>query len=336
MELIRRRAFARAGLVGNPSDGYHGRTLSVIVRNFHADVVLYEWDELEVLPSLEDRGRFGSIEELQHDVELHGYYGGVRLVKATIKRFAEYCRETGRELHHRNFSIRYESNIPRAVGLAGSSAIIVATLRALIDFYDVDIPQIVQPSLVLSVENRELGITGGLQDRVIQIYEGLVYMDFAEERCRMIDGLECGSYESIDPRLLPPIYVAYSDEAGEPTEVTHAPLKARYDQGDKQVRNAMQRFAELTDESRDALINNDHAEFSRLMNENYDLRESICDLAPQHVRMIQTAREAGASAKFAGSGGAIVGTLDSESDFARVASALEGIGCKVIRPITAE
>ena len=28
MLLIRKRAYARAGLVGNPSDGYHGKTIS--------------------------------------------------------------------------------------------------------------------------------------------------------------------------------------------------------------------------------------------------------------------------------------------------------------------
>ena len=83
-------------------------------------------------------------------------------------------------LHDRNFSIRYESNIPRQVGLAGSSAIIVATLRCLMEFYGVDIPQRVQPSLVLSVETEELGIAAGLQDRVIQVYEGVVFMDFAQ------------------------------------------------------------------------------------------------------------------------------------------------------------
>ena len=31
MLLIRKRAFARAGLIGNPSDGYHGRTISISV-----------------------------------------------------------------------------------------------------------------------------------------------------------------------------------------------------------------------------------------------------------------------------------------------------------------
>ena len=91
MLLIRRRAYARAGLVGNPSDGYFGKTLSLIVRNFWAEATLYEWDQLELMPSQEDHSRFESLAELVRDVRLHGYYGGIRLVKATVKKFAEYC-----------------------------------------------------------------------------------------------------------------------------------------------------------------------------------------------------------------------------------------------------
>ena len=49
MLLIRKRAYARAGLVGNPSDGYHGKTISLIVRNLYAEVVLYEWEDVELV-----------------------------------------------------------------------------------------------------------------------------------------------------------------------------------------------------------------------------------------------------------------------------------------------
>lgn len=331
MELIRTKAFARAGLVGNPSDGYGGRTISLIVKDFCAEVVLYEWEELEIILSQDDRSRFQSISELQHDVELHGYYGGVRLVKATIKRFAEYCWKKRIQLHDRNFSVRYQSNIPRAVGLAGSSAIIVATLRALMGFYRVEIPEDVQPSLALSVETGELGIAGGLQDRVIQVYEGLVYMDFAPAQARQIDGLTCGLYERISPDDLPPVYIAYSSEAGEPTEVLHAPLRASYNEGDLAVVNAMTEFARIADESRDAILAGETARLHQLIDENFDLRQSICNLSPNHVAMVNAARSVGASAKFAGSGGAIVGTYP-EGRFGELTVCLNALGCHVIRP----
>ena len=110
--IIKRQAYARAGLVGNPSDGYHGKTISIALCNFWAEAVLYEWDSLEILPGRENQNRFDSIHDLVKDVKLHGYYGGVRLVKATIKKFVEYCYRQNIVLHSRNFSIRFESNIP--------------------------------------------------------------------------------------------------------------------------------------------------------------------------------------------------------------------------------
>ena len=112
------------------------------MRNFWAEVTLYEWDQIELVWSQEDQSRFRSVDELVRDVHLHGYYGGIRLVKATIKKFVEYLPpRRGITLHDRNFSVRYQSNIPRQVGLAGSSAIIVATLRCLMEFYGVEIPR---------------------------------------------------------------------------------------------------------------------------------------------------------------------------------------------------
>src|SRR5207248_8806701 len=132
------------------------------------------------------------VHDLVRDVKLHGYYGGIRLVKAAVKKFAEYCYRQKIDLHDRNYSARFESSIPRQVGLAGSSAIIVATLRCLMDFYGVEIPLDVQPSLALAVEVEELNITAGLQDRVIQVYEGLVYMDFAQETLQETHGYRHG------------------------------------------------------------------------------------------------------------------------------------------------
>jgi len=49
--IVRTRAYSRAGLAGNPSDGYFGKTLSVIIKNFFAEVTLYETPELEIIPN---------------------------------------------------------------------------------------------------------------------------------------------------------------------------------------------------------------------------------------------------------------------------------------------
>jgi len=332
MRLIRQRATARAGLLGNPSDGYNGRTISVALENFWAETILYEWDRVEILLSQEDQSRFDSVADLVEDVRLHGYYGGVRLVKATIKTFVEYCGRQGLDLHDRNFAVRYTSNIPRAVGLAGSSAIIVATLRALMEFYGVEIPCRVQPSLALAVETGELGITAGLQDRVIQVYGGVAAMEFGHERVECCEGFDCGEYRRLDPAQLPRLYVAYSTDAGEPTEVFHNRLRERFDDGDPEVLAAMDRFAELTTEGIESLAEGDPQRLHRLIDANFDIRASICQLPDKHVAMVEAARSAGASAKFAGSGGAIIGNCHDDAMFERLTQALRPLGCDVFTP----
>lgn len=331
--IIKRQAYARAGLVGNPSDGYHGKTISLAIRNFWAEAVLYEWDTLEILPGKENQNRFDSVHDLVKDVKLHGYYGGVRLVKATIKKFVEHCYRQKIDLHKQNFSIRFESNIPRQVGLAGSSAIICATLRCLMDYYNVDIPKVVQPSLILSVENDELGITAGLQDRVIQVYEGLVYMDFAQERMQETLGYRHGVYEPLDLNLLPPIYVAFKADVSEPTEVFHNDIRARYRQGDAAVVGAMKTFAQLAADAREAILQRDYPRLHKLMDQNFDTRRSIYQLPKGQIEMIEVARSVGASAKFAGSGGAIVGCYTDNTMFAKLENTLGAIGCRVIQPL---
>ena len=333
MEIIRRRAYARAGLAGNPSDGYNGKTLSIIVRNHWAEVTLYEWDRLEIVASKNDMSIFRGIADLANDVRLHGYYGGVRLIKASIKGFYDYCRRHGIKLKSDNFSVRYESNIPRQVGLAGSSAIIVATFRCLLDFFGVEIPKNVLPSLVLSIERDELGIMAGLQDRVAQVYEGLTFMNFSQDTMRMIDGFACGEYESIPLEFVPPLYIAYSSEAGEPTERFHNNLRARFDAAEETVVNAMQQFAKIAQDAREAILCKNHMELASLINANFDLRHSISRLPREHIEMIEVARAVGASAKFAGSGGAIIGTYADDEMYKKLKNLLNAIGCRVLKPL---
>ena len=330
VRIHKTRAYARAGLVGNPSDGYHGRTIRLIVRNFAASVVIYEWPQLEIIPTRQDHCRFDSLDEFIHDTRLNGYYGGLRLVKASIKRFAEYCEQQGIALPRQNFSLRYDSNIPRQVGLAGSSAIVTATMRALLAFYEVEIPREFLPGLILSVETDELKIGAGLQDRVAQVYEGLIYMDFNRE---LMARQGCGDYESLDPSLLPPLYIAYQTELAETSDVFHNDIRKRYESGERLVVEAMELIASLAAEARTALLAGDFTELARLMNLNFDTRRKIYNLNPKHIRMIELARSIGASAKFAGSGGSIIGTYRDEAMFQRLKTAFESENCAVIKPM---
>lgn len=327
--IIRSHAYPRAGLVGNPSDGYFGKTISFTFSNFRAEIVLYESPDLEILPNTRDHSRFQGIRHLAQDVHQFGYYGGIRLLKATVKRFYDYCVEHAIELEDKNFTLRYSTAIPSQVGLAGSSAIITACLRALMAFYGVSIPKPIQANLVLSVEKKELGISAGLQDRVIQVYEGLVYMNFARA---IMERQGYGAYEELDPRLLPPLYIAYRTDLAESSEIFHNDIRSRFDRGEAKVVKAMKFWAELTDKVRDSLVHRRLDRLPALLDANFDMRRTIYDISKGNLAMVEAARSAGASAKFTGSGGAIVGTYADEAMYRRLVKALEPMEVKVFKP----
>ena len=332
--LIRKQAYARAGLVGNPSDGYYGKTISADRAEF-----LGRSDALRMGP---DRAgaQPGGPEPLSTRWTSWPATSACTATTAASAWSRPRSRSSpsiagasGIALHDRNFSVRYQSNIPRQVGLAGSSAIIVATLRCLMEFYGVEIP-LRSPALAgpfggdrgaghrgRAARPRDPGLRGaGLH--------GLRPRADAEHRRAAVRRLRAAG-----PGLLPPLYLAYSADASEPTEVFHNDLRARFQQGEPAVVEAMRQFAELTVEGRAGAAGGRR----RALRPADRSRTSTCGARSAGCRRDRCAwstwpAACGATAHFAGSGGAIVGTCPDDATYARLESALGEIGCRVIRP----
>ncbi len=300
------------------------------MKNFSAKAWIEEAEKIELVPHERDHSLFDDFTHLIRDINQYGYYGGLRLLKAACRVLFRYCKQNHVPLAEKNFRLSYHSDIPNNVGMAGSSAIVTACFRALMSFYDIDIPKEILPGLILSAEKSELNIPAGLQDRVIQVYEGVVYMDFARA---LMERQGYGHYEPLNPSLLPPLYLAYTTRLSEGTEVFHNDLRGRYDRGDERAIAAIRRWGDLAEEVKFLLLQGRGVDIGPLLNENFDLRRSVVPLSKGNIAMVEAARSVGASAKFTGSGGAIVGTYKDAGMYAELEGALEPMGIKVIRPI---
>lgn len=327
--IIESRAYARAGLLGNPSDGYFGKTISIIIRNFGAIISIYESPDLVIEEQRIDSNRFRNVYHLVDHVNLSGYYGGARLIKAAIKKFCEYCEDNNIKLSNKNFTLQYQSSIPRQVGLAGSSAIITATMKGLMKFYNVKIPLPVLPSLILSAEVDELGINAGLQDRVIQVYEGCVYMDFNKS---YLEKHNHGKYEQLNPEHLPKLYLAYKTQLGKESGKVFNTVKQRFENGDEFIHKTLTEIASMADKGKDAITRRDHDKLYDLINTNFDLRCKIMNISESNLEMVRVARRCGASAKFSGSGGAIIGSYKDDEILRKLVLNLKKINARVIKP----
>lgn len=290
---------------------------------------MYESPELLIEAQSQDGNTFRSIFHLRDSVTMLGYNGGIPLIKAGIKKFTDFCELHNIRLPNRNFTVRYRSSIPRQVGMSGSSAILVALMRALMKFYDIEIPLEELPRLVMVAETEELGIAAGLQDRVIQSYEGCVYMNFDKN---LIETRGYGEYERVDPRLLPRLYVAYNTNLSKVSGKIHSDVRARFDRGEEKIVNTLSEIASLAETGKEYLLDGKPEMLHELMDRNFDLRRSIYDISETNLALINTARNLGASAKFAGSGGTIIGIYRDDEMLNRLFVELKKHNARVIRP----
>uniref|UniRef100_A0A8C4DY47 Glucuronokinase with putative uridyl pyrophosphorylase n=1 Tax=Dicentrarchus labrax TaxID=13489 RepID=A0A8C4DY47_DICLA len=296
------RSYARVGLMGNPSDGFNGKTIAMSISNFWAEVTLVESQTLVLVPHpLNDPTEFGSLQDLFCISRKEGYLGGLRLLQATCKKFYQFCSKQGIALTKQNFTLKYDTNIPRAI--------VSATLKCLMKFYNItdnDLPKPIRANFILNVETDELFITAGLQDRVVQVYEGLVYMDFSK---KLMEDQGYGNYVSMDMSGLPPFWLAYLSDPSDSGRI-HSNIRQRWLSGEPLVVEAMKTFAELTDQARAALQNRDWGTLAQLMDQNFELRRTVYTddcLGPGNLKMVQLAKQFGSAVKLPGSGGAVVG-----------------------------
>jgi glucuronokinase len=315
----RASAPARAALAGNPSDGYGGRTLALALPQLEARVELVPAAGLELGRASSEPVRLAGLADLDRALKAGREPA---LLAAVLRRLGRV-----RRLPEEGFALRVGSSVPPEVGLAASSAIVVAALRVLCQAFEIELTPDDLAAAALEAETEELGIAAGPQDRVVQAHGGLVMMDFAPP-----SGAPW-SVELLDPALLPPLFVAWRRDAAAHSGEYHAELRRRHAGGDASIHVCMRHLAQLASDARDALLADDHEAFARCMDGSFDERRSMGPLVPAHERMVEVARALGASANYAGSGGAIVGTLPP-GGFDKLRQAFAAERCAVMRAVT--
>jgi len=298
--------------------------LSCTIDNFSSQVIVRQSTTPGV--HFHETSTYQNLESLSSQCEAEGYSGGLALLKSATKKFFDLCQaadasaiESARlqNLRERSFDMYFSTTIPFQVGLAGSSAIVCAVIRALACFYQIPLHKLCNqelwPQQILDVES-QLGIAAGLQDRVVQYYGGLVSMNFAKE---IMESKGHGQYTPLSLNLLAriqPLYLVYIQAKTSSSGKVHSDLRKRWLDGDSDVLAAMKEFASITDQFVATLQEESLNEASReklcdLLDANFNLRLKLLGEAvvgSHNVEMIKVVRDCGLACKFTGSGGAVI------------------------------
>ena len=308
-------ALPRAGLLGNPSDLYGGAVIAFTFPAFRAGVRIES-----VGSGIEAQGLVVDWERVQ-ELDPLALDGLPQLSAAALRRFVGRFPVPTTGTTERVL-LRASTDIPRQVGLAGSSAVIVATLRALAAWQGRAMTPLDLASMALAAETEELNILAGPQDRVVQAHEGLVHMDFAHTPW---------SVTVLDPACMPPALVAWDPKPGLDSGAVHDDVRARWEAGDPGVRGVLAELPVLVAEGMECLRAGDHARLRELVDENFDLRARIFHITERHRRLIEVGRSAGAGTKFCGSGGAVLCVVEEPDELTRVEAAFSEAGFPTLR-----
>lgn len=281
---------ARAALAGNPSDGYGGAVVAIPI------------PDLTAIASLKEAhgGRFSIATS---DDKLVG------LVDATAGAY----RDRLGALPSATASV--STSIPRSVGLAGSSAIVIAVLRTLGEWDNHKWEPVELAELALAVERDRLGIEAGLQDRLVQAVGKPVAMTF-----------DPVGFETLDIPDDFNLFLAWSMVDPVPSGTVHRSLRRRYDGGDTDVHATMGALAIQAARARRGIVDRDAALLADAMHRTMALRLQIVDLTAEQRRLVEVGRAAGAALNSAGSGGSVVGLARHADHLATVESLYRAAG----------
>jgi glucuronokinase len=325
---------ARIGLLGNPSDGYNGQCISALARNWRARCVLTphenRWDFSLNISCGDDTLECKSLSDLVENPPELGDDGISRLVLGALMHFQENCIASGLAIEASGFQLELDTDIPRQVGLAGSSAVITAVIRCLLTHHGLGtaLPPHAIADMVLKVEIERLNIHGGLQDRLPQAYNRMLHMDFREE---LMVGRGWGAYSHMEESLLPKMWLAHGG-VGQESGKVHADMPRRWAEQEPVMVRVINELAWCAHRGKEALVGGDIAALSVEINRNFDLRTELFGEAAlgENLTMVNLARDLGSCAKQPGSGGAIIGLIPDDDFMERAAPAFAEHGWTLV------
>jgi len=304
---------ARANLIGNPSDLYGGAVLACSVA-CRARVALTSAPRLELavggdVARVDGRG----------DLALRGDVFDVARAALASEPDLPAAR------------VAYESEIPFGSGLAGSTALLAALLRALAAWRGDSPGPYDAAERSRSVERDLLGVACGWVDHYLCSFGGLRYVDL---RGKQHEGRPPGEpFATVEdlaafvPHL--PFVLAFTGVSHRSGSV-HGPIRARWERGESEVVKAYERVGEIAREGKTALLRADWERLGALMNENHAIQRRLGGSGEANERLVGAALGAGAlGAKLAGAGGGgTIVALWPRGDAAPLESALRAAGAE--------
>jgi len=322
---VQKTAFARASLVGNPSDLLRqaearakkennlditifadGAVLSIPIKSFVATATIAPTEHFSWMAPTP---RYSTLGECVDHIRLREPGSWEIIIERTLVVVDDMLRSSGKKMLEIPMEIHLTTNIPRQRGTSGSSGMILSLIEALLTIHGADkCFDTMEKAIVAWKIETDGGTEAGLQDRVLQAAAidnpktTAVFMEFP----RTIRDGSC-QFKVLETQL-PQLALVLSSEPSYSGGV-HKPIVDRLIAGDRSLAIRFHQLGEYAYSARNCLEAGDWSALGILMNKTSLMRIEIYGqdvLGPINMALFEACNAAHCQFNFTGSGGAVV------------------------------
>jgi D-glycero-alpha-D-manno-heptose-7-phosphate kinase len=250
------------------------------------------------------------------------YDGKLDLVKGAILKMG--CNDLG------GYELFLHTNAPPGSGLGSSSAMMVALVGLLKEFKGLPLTDYEVADLAHTIERKELGIQGGLQDQYAATFGGFNFIEFLADRV-VVNPLKVAPdvINELEYNLL----LCYTGTMRLSASILNDQI-TRYEHREEDTLRALREMKDLTVAMKSALLRRHLDEFGRLLGEEWEYKKRVSDKI-SNASLDELYRAAckegalGGKITGAGGGGFMLLYCDYERKH-RVAEKMSEMGCSIL------
>ena len=297
--IIRSKAPLRLGLAGGGSDVspysdlYGGLILNATI-NLYAHCTIEETQNGKIEIIATDIGQaaiFESLPVLPVDGTLNLHKGVYNRIVKDFRVPAPSCR------------ITTYSDAPPGSGLGSSSTMVVAIVKAFVEWLNLPLGDYEIARLAYEIERKDLALSGGKQDQYAATFGGFNFMEFLKDDHVIVNPLRIKKW--IVDELEASILLYYTGASRSSAEIIDE-QKKNTSQGNNRAVEAMHRIKQNAINMKEALLKGDISSFARILGQGWEDKKARASAISNPVieEAMERAVQAGAiTGKVSGAGG---------------------------------
>lgn len=295
--ITRSKAPLRLGLAGGGTDldvycdEFGGYVLNSTI-SLYIHCTIEERDDKKILfeaIDIDKKVELDSKKELVLDGELDLFKG---IYNRIIKDF---------HIEPLSFKLSTYSDVPSGSGLGGSSTLVVAVIKAFVEWLNLPLGEYDIARLAFEIEREDIGIVGGAQDQYAATFGGFNFMEFYENKRVIVNPLRIKNW--IIDELEESMILYFTNITREASQIEHE-KKSLLDE--KESLNAMHEVKEDATLMKEHLLKGNIQNFAKVLGKSWESKKRVSNsISNSEIDRVYTlAMENGAySGKVSGAGG---------------------------------